>query len=210
MLGFQGLVLGSIRNNHMLDQLPEDIFQAVSALNRGCVIAFPTETTYGLGCDPCNTQAVERIFTMKGRDSHKPLLLVAGSWEQVERVAHLSRAAKRLAEKYWPGPLTLVLPVRAEAGLANGVAPQGEVAVRFSSSPVVQKLVWTFGSAVVATSANRSGEPDSRSAEDVRAYNLDVDYIIDGGRLEESLPSTVARVKEDGVIEIIRRGAIVI
>lgn len=195
-------------SGYMLNQLPEDIFQAVSALNRGGVIAFPTETTYGLGCDPRKTQAVERIFTMKGRDANKPLLLVAGSWEQVEQVAHLSGAIKRLAEKYWPGPLTLVLPVRAEAGLASGVAPQGEVAVRYSSSLIVQKLVWAFGSAIVATSANTSGQPDSRSAEDVRAYNLDIDYIIDGGRLDESLPSTVARVKEDGTIEIIRQGVV--
>jgi len=192
----------------MFNELPEDIFQAISALNKGGVIAFPTETTYGIGCDPREAQAVERIFPMKGREVNKPLLLVAGSWEQVEQVAHLSGAAKRLAKKYWPGPLTLVLPVRLEAGLASGIAPQGEVAVRFSSSRIVQKLVWAFGSAIVATSANRSGQPDSRSADDVRAYGLDVDYIIDGGRLDESLPSTVARIKGDGAVEIIRRGVV--
>lgn len=132
---------GGIEFGSMFDQLSDDIFQAVSVLKRDGVIAFPTETTYGIGCDPRKVRAVERIFAMKGRDAHKPILLVAGSWEQVERVAHVSKAAKRLAEKYWPGPLTLVLPVREEAGLAHGVAPQAEVAVRFSSSAIVQKLV---------------------------------------------------------------------
>lgn len=194
----------------MFDELPNDVFQAVSALNKGGVIAFPTETTYGLGCDPRNTQAVERIFQIKGRDHKKPLLLVAGSYEQVGQVAHLSVCTRQLAERYWPGPLTLVLPVRPEAALVDSVAVGGEVAVRFSSSRVVQSLTNVFGFPIVATSANPAGQPDSRSADDVRAYKLGVDYIIDRGQLEESLPSTVARIKEDGMVEVIRQGVLTI
>jgi L-threonylcarbamoyladenylate synthase len=186
------------------------IHEAVSVLTTGGVIAFPTETTYGLGCDPRNTEAVERIFRMKGRDHKKPLLLVTGSFEQVERVAFLSTQVRQLAEAYWPGPLTLVLPARVEAELVDGVSVHGEVAVRFSSSELVQSLTNAFGFPIVATSANLTGQPDSRSADDVRAYNLGVDYIIDVGILPKSKPSTVARIKEDGEVEVIRHGAIVI
>jgi L-threonylcarbamoyladenylate synthase len=186
------------------------IHEAVSVLTTGGVIAFPTETTYGLGCDPRNTEAVERIFRMKGRDHKKPLLLVTGSFEQVERVAFLSTQVRQLAEAYWPGPLTLVLPARVEAELVDGVSVHGEVAVRFSSSELVQSLTNEFGFPIVATSANLTGQPDSRSADDVRAYNLGVDYIIDVGILPKSKPSTVARIKEDGEVEVIRHGAIVI
>lgn len=186
----------------------QDIAQAIAALCRGGVIAFPTETTYGLGCDPRNNGAIERIFRIKARDKHKPLLLVAGSWEQVEMVATLSSSAQTLAECYWPGPLTLILPLRSEAGLVEGVALNNEVSIRFSSSEIVQYLTNGFGFPIVATSANLAGQPDSRSLNEVRAYNLDVDYIIDGGRLPDSKPSTVARVKEGGEIEVIREGAI--
>ncbi len=184
------------------------IEKAVTVLRQGGIIAFPTETTYGLGCDPRKKEAVERIFCIKGRDPQKPLLLVAGSWEQVERVAFMSVAARRVAEQHWPGPLTLVLPIAQEVGLVQGVCVHGEVAVRFSSSPLVQELTTAFGFPVVATSANLANQPDSRSAEDVRAYNLQVDYIIDGGRLLDSKPSTVARVEDTGEIQVIRAGAI--
>lgn len=190
--------------------LSQSIEEGVMALERGGMIAFPTETTYGLGCDPRNTEAVERIFRIKGRDHKKPLLLVAGSFEQAERVAFLSTQARQLAETYWPGPLTLILPARAEAELVDGVSVNGEVAVRFSSSELVQSLTNAFGFPIVATSANLTGQPDSRSADDVRAYNLEVDYIIDGGILPESKPSTVVRIKEDGEVEVIRHGATVI
>lgn len=186
----------------------EHILEAVSALRHGGVIAFPTETTYGIGCDPRNREAVERIFRIKTRDLKKPVLLVAGSLEQVEAVASLSTYVRQITEKYWPGPLTLVLPVRLEAGLVDGVAVNGEVAVRFSSSMIVRALTSAFEFPIVATSANLTGQPDSRSADDVRAYHLEVDYIIDGGVLPESKPSTVVRVKEGQLLELIRDGVI--
>ncbi len=186
----------------------EYVHKAAEVLLRGGVIAFPTETSYGLGCDPRDARAVRRIFKMKGRDSHNPLLLVAGSWAQVERVAHLSASVKRLAKQYWPGPLTLILPLRKEACLADGVAYKSEVSVRYSSSADVRRLTRRFGFPVVATSANISGQPACRSAKEIRSVGLAVDGILDGGVLPVRKPSTVARVRENGVIEVIRAGAV--
>lgn len=184
-----------------------DLQGAVLALREGGVITFPTETSYGLGCDPRDARAVRRIFKIKGRDARNPLLLAAGSWAQVERVAHLSAKVKRLAKQYWPGPLTLILPLRKEARLADGVAYKGEVSVRYSSSTDVRRLTRRFGFPIVATSANISGQPACRSAKEIRDVNLAVDFIVDGGLLPLRKPSTVARVREDGRIDVVRAGA---
>lgn len=179
-----------------------DIDGAVRVLRRGGVIAFPTETTYGLGCDPRNAQAMRRIYAIKGREKRKPFLLVASSVAQAGRVADLSRLSPRL-RRYWPGPVTFVLP--AKKG-------KGNVAIRVSSSPVVCRLCRAFGHPIVATSANRSGEPDCRSGRAVaRAFakrRERPDLILDAGALPRRKPSTVARVHEDGTIEVLRQGAI--
>lgn len=182
---------------------------AVRALRRGGVIAFPTETTYGLGCDPRNMQAVRRIYKLKGRDYTKPLLLVASSLAQVRKVAMFHVSSLRLQEPYWPGPLTLVLLVKKSASLVSGVAVKGEVAIRVSSSSIVQLLTRVYGFPIVATSANRTGEPECRSARAIRHIFADeLDYIVDAGALPKRKLSTVARVKKDGIIEVIRQGAV--
>lgn len=182
---------------------------ALLALRSGGVIAFPTETVYGLGCDPRNREAVERIFHLKGRSYHKPLLLVASSFSQVQRVAVLRGNALKLANAHWPGPLTLILPVRQPTELVSGVAVNDFVSIRVSSSPVVRALARSFGFPIVATSANRSGMSEARSVRDVEdAFGDEVDAIVDGGTLSESLPSTVARVLDDGSVEVIRDGVI--
>ncbi len=178
-------------------------------LRENGVIAFPTETTYGLGCDPRNRRGVRRIFKIKGRDPRKPLLLVAGSWAQVERVAILSAFARRVARRHWPGALTLVLPARPRARLVPGVVVNGEVAIRLSSSPIVRALTRRFGFPIVATSANRSGEVEARSVRAVRTIFGDaLDLIVDGGTLPKRKPSTVARAERDGTVTILRQGAI--
>lgn len=186
----------------------KSVQEAVSLLQKGGIIVFPTETTYGLGCDPRNAEAVERIFAIKGRDWKKPLLLVAGSWVQVEEVVRLSPEARAFARQYWPGPLTLVLPKREDAALAPGVVMNEEVSIRYSSSEVVRRLTEAFGFPIIATSANLSGQPDNRSAQAVQETGLAVDYIFDGGDLPFSKPSTLARVQVDGTIKVIREGAI--
>lgn len=184
---------------------------AVRILKSGGTVAFPTETTYGLGCDPRDAKSVRRIFLMKGRDRSKPLLLVAADMKQVRAVADVSHVPKRLFAK-WPGPLTLVLPAMRNAGLARGVIPYGEVAIRISSSPFVRRLSRSFGFSIVATSANRSSEPDCRSGRAVErifaALEVRPDLILDARTLPKRKPSTVARIRTDGTIEVIRQGSV--
>ena len=185
------------------------IRRGVHALREGGVIAFPTETTYGIGCDPRNNNAVRRIFRLKGRDPVKTLLLVASSFKQAESVAIIEGPARELAKKYWPGPLTLVLPVRKDANLARGAFVAGTVAIRVSSSPIVQRLTHAFGFPIVATSANRTGEQNNRSSAAVRElFGERVDVILDGGTLPLRSVSTLARVDDDGNISVLRKGAI--
>lgn len=196
---------------------------AVAALKRGGVIAFPTETTYGLGCDPRNAKAVARIFKMKGRTKTKSLPLVAASLSQVRRIAKRGAmsdeqraTSHELMVRYWPGPLTLVLPIRKGGRrgppLPKSIAPRGEVAIRVSSSPFVRAVCRAHGFPIVATSANQSGEPECRSGAAVvrvfRSKTQQPDLVIDMGALPRRKPSTVARVREDGTVEVLRQGAI--
>ncbi len=187
----------------------QEVQRAVKALYAGGVIAFPTETVYGLGCDPRNRAAVHRVFRLKGRDPSKPLLLVASSFAQVRSVAVLKGQALLLAKRYWPGPLTLALPLKRPSLLVAGVAVKGEVSVRFSSSKTVQALTGRFGFPIVATSANPSGASESHSRKDVVSYFGErLDAIVDGGRLPIRKSSTVLRVREDECCEVIREWAI--
>ncbi len=185
------------------------IAHAAGVLKNGGVIAYPTETAYGLGCDPRNAKAVQEIYRLKGRDRSKPLLLVAASLDQVKRVANMDAHALSLAKTYWPGPLTLILPVKKPSVLVPGVAANGHVAIRVSSSPVVQMLTREFGFPVVSTSANKSGQPEARSVRAIRdIFGAKIHFMLDGGALPKRKLSTVARVKPDGSIDVIRSGAI--
>lgn len=175
--------------------------QAVTSIRNGGVIAYPTETVYGLGCDPRNAKAVGRIYAIKGREKKKPLLLVASSIAQVKKVARLTGASYKLARHYWPGPLTLVLP--AKKG-------KNEIAIRVSSSKFVQALTRAYGFPIVSTSANKSGEKECRSGQAVvrkfQHQKHKPDLLIDVGSLPKRKASTVVRVREDGKVEILRSG----
>lgn len=198
----------------------ELIRAGVEALRRGEVIAFATETSYGLGCDPRNAQAVQRIFEIKGRDATKPLLLVAADESQVEEVVDLDALSDparqmfdRLSFSFWPGPMTLVLPVKKSAEVQTGVAPVGEVAVRMSSSDFVQALTVAFEFPIVATSANKAGEKECFSGLAVNKMFANQphqpDVILDIGTLPRQAASTVARIVLSGEIEVLRQGEVV-
>ncbi len=195
-------------SNHLMKLLQE----AVSVLRRGGVVAFPTETTYGLGCDPRNVRAVKKIFLIKGRKENKPLQLIASSFLQVNAWAELSSAEKMIAKKYWPGPLTLLVKLREGNKLAPQVCPERVIGIRISSGTVVRRLARAFGFPIAATSANPSGLPPARSGREVERVFRDSshkpDFIIDDDRLPKRKPSTVARVRQNGEVEIFRQGAI--
>jgi len=148
-----------------------DVFsQAVEALRRGDVIVFPTETFYGLGADALNPAAIDKILLLKGRNPDSPIPLIVAERAMLEAVVReFSPIAQRLADRFWPGPLTLVLPAkeRLPAPLLNR---DGGVGVRISSHPLARRLSWELGRPITATSANLSGRAPARTIAEALTY----------------------------------------
>jgi len=194
------------------DNLPENIRtacdQAVANLRSGKIVAFPTESYYGLAVDPENDSAVRRLYAAKFREKDKPLLLLVGNIEQLgDLVQMIPPQYLPLMKKFWPGPLTLVFP--AKAGFSPLISGNsGTVGVRISPHPIARKLVQKMGRAITATSANISGHPPARSALEVtEMFGNNVDYIVDGGPADAGSCSTVLGLK-NGRLVLIRRGLI--
>ncbi len=178
---------------------------AASVVKRGGVIAFPTDTVYGLGCDPFNERAVRRLFEIKNRPS-KPIPVLCRDLAAVRRLVELNERARGLAEKHWPGTLTIVAPLKRNVpeDLDQGT---GWLGVRVPSGGDCLELIRSVGGYITGTSANISGRPSCRSAGEVRRFlGEKVDLILDGGTLH-ALESTVVRVGGHGV-EVLRRGSI--
>ena len=181
---------------------------AAEFLRSDGVIAYPTDTLYGLGCDSFSHKALDRILAVKGRSADKGLPLLLAEPDDVDLVARPGSPHFRpLAEAFWPGPLTLVLdPV---PGLpAPVLGPTGAVGVRVPDHPVPRALVRALGKPIVGTSANLSGGPDPITAQDVyRALGDVIDHVIDGGPANRGLPSTVVDITGERP-RILRAGAI--
>jgi L-threonylcarbamoyladenylate synthase len=188
---------------------PEDqLLAAVSAIQGGGVVAFPTDTLYGLGADPRSSTAVRRIFQLKGRPHDQPIPLIADSLSQVEgHAGRLTPLARRLALQCWPGPLTLV--IAASPDLCPDVTGgTGTVAVRVPDHPVARALARGVGHPVTSTSANRSGSPPSSSAEEVAVGLGDlIDVLVDAGPSPGGLPSTIVDVTGTEPV-LVRAGAV--
>lgn len=182
--------------------------EAVAALRAAELVVYPTETFYGLGADPFSTAALERLFAAKGRDAEKTVALIAADADSALALAReVSPVARRLADTFWPGALTLVLPARADLPDAI-VGIGGGVGVRVSPHPVARALAAGLGHPVTATSANRAGEPPARTLGEARAALGDkVKVFLEGGTLTAAAPSTVVAV-EDDAWRLIRAGAI--
>lgn len=186
----------------------EAIAAAVATLKRGDVIAFPTETLYGLGADALNSAAVEKVFQLKGRESTNPIpVLVAHREMLLSLVASVPALADKLISCFWPGPLTIILPARRDIPPPL-ISLSGRIGVRISSQPLATELVKALGSPLTATSANPSGRPPARTVEEARKYFAgQIDIFIDGGKLTSESGSTVAEINGD-TIKIIRAGEI--
>jgi L-threonylcarbamoyladenylate synthase len=167
--------------------------EAAKLLRAGGLVAFPTETVYGLGADAANGRAVARIFEAKGRPQFNPLIVHVVDAAEAERHAVFHPAARKLAEAFWPGALTLVLPRRPDCGLSELVsAGLPTVALRVPAHPVAAKLLAASGLAIAAPSANASGRITATTAQHVRDSLGDkVDLILDGGATPLGLESTV-------------------
>ena len=172
------------------------------------MIAFRTDTFYGLGVDPLNQSAVAKIRQLKERERSKPILvLIADARDVVRFIIHRSTLFDRVAERYWPGPLTLVGEARSElpVGLLAGA---GTVGVRLPNDDAVRALLRICGGSLTGTSANLSAQPSARSAAEVDAYfPMGVDLILDSGEITTTEPSTVLDLSEREP-RLVREGAV--
>jgi L-threonylcarbamoyladenylate synthase len=183
------------------------VARAADALRTGAVVAFPTDTFYGLAVDPRHAAAVARLFAAKGRAATSAIPLIAASIAQAQEVAVLGEREIVLARRFWPGPLTIVAPARS--GVAAGVLGGGTtVAVRVPAHAVATALAAAFGCCITATSANRSGDPPAATAADVAAGLADVvQMVLDAGRTAGGAPSTMVEMVA-GVPRLLRAGAV--
>ncbi len=181
---------------------------AVTLLRQGGIVAFPTETYYGLAVDPDCAAAVNKLYRVKKRQKDKPLLVLIEKMEQLETIVQeVPPVYLPLMKKYWPGPLTLVFQARKTMSqLITGNT--GTVGVRISPHPIAQELVRLMGKPVTATSANISGLSPARSSQEVVEMLGDtVDYIVDGGETKAGLCSTILGIRQ-GKLFILRHGQI--
>ena len=188
-----------------------EIRRAAEALSKGGVFAIPTDTLYGLAADALNPDALDRVYAAKGRPADMPLPVLVSGWEQSLQVATVSSEiealARGLAEAYWPGSLTMVLP--AAPGLPRRLtAGRDTVAVRMPDHPVPRALADALGRPITGTSANRSGEPDITDPDELRRVLAPrVDGIIVSGPKPVGGASTIVAVSGDG-IRLLREGVL--
>jgi L-threonylcarbamoyladenylate synthase len=171
---------------------PSAVEQAVALLRAGRLVAFPTETVYGLGGDTTSDRAVARIFAAKGRPRFNPLIVHVPDLAAAAAIAVFDARARDIAGRFWPGPLTLVLPRHAESDVSLlACAGLDTIAVRIPAHPVAQELLRAVGVPVAAPSANRSGKVSPTEAAHVRDLGRRVAMVLDGGRCPIGVESTI-------------------
>ena len=182
--------------------------RAADVLHQGGIVAYPTDTFYGLAANPSNQQAVEQLYRIKGRAVDQSIPLIAADRDQVEAVAgSLSDMAARLADHFWPGPLTLVIPVWR--GLSFAVHQgRATVAVRVPAHRVAREFSRVFGAPLTSTSANRTGKQAPTTADGVEQdFGQSIALLLDGGATEGGQPSTIVDVTGQRPV-LIRAGAV--
>jgi L-threonylcarbamoyladenylate synthase len=182
--------------------------RAIEALRTGDPIVYPTETFYGIGADAFSTDALERIFAIKGRDAAKTIALIAHDEASAFAIAsEVPDLARRLARAFWPGPLTIVMPARDGIPVAL-VGSGGGIGVRVSSHPLARALAHGLGHPITATSANLSGAAPARTTAEANAALGDqIKVFVEGGTLPGGMPSSVVQCDRDGW-RLLREGAI--
>jgi len=194
------MILDAHQTNHLV--------QAATCIQKGGLIAYPTETVYGLGVDPFNQQALTRLFSAKGRDADKAIIvLIRGLQDLPQLASEIPPSAEPIINTFWPGPLTLIF--KAQSHLPSELlGGRDTIAVRHSSAPIAQELLNHIEGPLTSTSANRSGSPSALSAQEVQAQLGDrLDLILDGGPSAQSHPSTILNLATDKP-SILREGVI--
>jgi L-threonylcarbamoyladenylate synthase len=179
---------------------------AAARLRQGAVVVFPTETVYGVGARAADADAVRRLYAVKGRPAAQPMVLLVGSIAEVEARAVCDDRARRLMLRFWPGPLTIVLPARLTAG--SPAAGEATLAFRAPEHAVALRLLKALGEPLASSSANRAGEPPPLDAEAAEAaLGEDVDLVLDGGPVEIGRPSTIVDLSR-AAPRVLRQGSI--
>lgn len=184
------------------------ILDGVKTLHMGGVVAHPTETCYGLAVDIFQKSAVEKLYSLKKMSFNKPVSVLVGSFEEAKRYGDFSPLAQKLALKYWPGPLTIIVP--RTSALPAWINPSEEtVGFRVSNNKYARKLVEAFGGPLTTTSANLTSLPQAYSVQEFLDQGLLPDFVIDGGSIGKELPSTIVKIIGDEMT-LIRQGSIIL
>lgn len=164
---------------------------ATHLLKRGDLVAYPTDTLYGIGAEVCNYTAIERLYKVKARPRHKGIPVLLADPDDIDSIVkEVSDTAQKLIDQYWPGPLTLVLP--RSAHLPDNISPDLGVAVRIPDNAIARNLIRACGGAMATTSANRSGEQPARDAQEAMAsLNGSIAAVLDGGIVQYQIGSTI-------------------
>ncbi len=178
---------------------------AAETVTKGGLICYPTDTLYGLGCDPFNTPAIMKTIAAKGK-REKAMPVLVKSIDDAERLAFFSESARRLTDAYWPGPLTIVLPARDE--IPPALSPERTVGLRSPKHAICQQLLGLCSGYLVGTSANLTGKPPATSAEEIVNQLGDrVDIVLDGGKPPVGVASTVVDLTREHLV-VLREGPI--
>lgn len=194
-------------NSQLLSAIqPSSITTAISLLKQGEIIAFPTDTVYGLGADAFNEEAILKLFEAKGREYNKAIAILVGSYKQLQLLTeHINAQAESLISEFWPGGLTVI--VEKKAGLPISLSPTNTIGIRMPDHPVAIKLLEEFGP-LATTSANLSGGKNPQNAAEVLGQlNERIPLILDGGPCQGGIPSTIVDCTASPV-KILRQGAI--
>ena len=198
-------------STEILPSSKEGVFRAAQILNNGGLVAFPTETVYGLGADATNSGAIERIYQAKGRPPNNPLIIHVYNASVVKNYAKMDDQAEILAKSFWPGPLTLVL--KQNTNVSKRISDRAlsrlqTIAIRIPAHPIAQRILSLCNNPIAAPSANISGKLSTTRFEDVLGNMFGkIDAIVDGGPCPIGLESTIAKI-EDGIFSILRPGTI--
>jgi len=195
-----------LRKPQIFECSEEAAIKCALLVKNGGIVVFPTDTIYGIGCDPYNDSAVKRIFMIKGRDEKKPLPVLTYNSSSAQEIALLGRTGRALAQRFWPGALTIVAPLTDRNISHKVVAGSSSLAVRVPANKCILMLL-RHCKYLVGTSANLSGEESINSAKDVLDSRLQgYDAILDGGQTENGMESTIIQI--GGKPKILREGAI--
>ena len=183
----------------------EGIEKALQVINQGGIVVFPTDTVYGIGCDPYNKEAVKKIYSIKSRDSSKPFPVLVYSLDIAKRIVYLDKFTEKIVEKFWPGPLTIILKV-IDKNLKESLNLKDKIAIRVPDNKCTLELLKKC-QCLIGTSANISGYPSVTNPDECFKNIEDYDIFVDGGTITSKGESTIIEI-ENEKIKIIREGSL--